>query len=151
MTTVVKFPRRSEPLPGGWQNEEFQQIVAACSGSVSVGEASGWEIGITDNGDPQVYLIGPPPDYDCILCISRVGRHYVIEDGHGRVLLEHDSPMLLAEQALSALRRRKAALLAQIAAAWHAFREAFEEKTETLTAEPMEVLVHIAPQLAALA
>ena len=38
---------------------------------------------------------------------DRVGRHYVIEDGHGRVLLEHDSPMLLAEQALSALRRRK--------------------------------------------
>ena len=40
MTTVVKFPRRIEPLPGGWQNDEFQQIVAACSGSVSVGEAT---------------------------------------------------------------------------------------------------------------
>ena len=151
MTTVVKFPRRSEPLPQGWQNDELQQIVAACSSSVSVGEASGWEIGMTEHGDPQVYLIGPPPGYDCILCISRVGRHYVIEDGHGRVLLEHDSPMLLAEQALSALRRRKAALLAQIAVAWQAFREAFEEKTEALTAEPMEVLVHLAPQLAALA
>jgi hypothetical protein len=126
MSTVVNFPKRSEPgrserLPDGWRNDELQQIVSACSGSVSVGEASGWEI------------------------------HYVIEDGHGRVLLEHDSPMLLAEQALAALRRRKAALLAQIAIAWHAFREAFEEKTEALTAEPMEVLAHLAPQLAALA
>jgi hypothetical protein len=156
MSTVVNFPKRSEPgrterLPDGWRNDELQQIVSACSGSVSVGEASGWEIGTTEGGDPQVYLIGPPPGYDCILCISRVGRHYVIEDGHGRVLLEHDSPMLLAEQALAALRRRKAALLAQIAVAWHAFREAFEEKTEALTAEPMEVLAHLAPQLAALA
>jgi hypothetical protein len=151
MTTVVKFPRRSEPLPEGWQNDELQQIVAACSGSVATGEATGWEIGVTDAGDPQVYLIGPPPNYDCILCISRVGRHYVIEDGHGRVLLEHDSPMLLAEQALAALRRRKAALLSQIAIAWQVFREAFEEKTEALTAEPMEVLLHLAPQLAALA
>jgi hypothetical protein len=151
MSTVVEFPRRSERLPVGWRGDELQQIVAACSGSVSVGEASGWEIGVTDSGDPQVYLIGPPPDYDCILCISRVGRHYVIEDGHGRVLLEHDSPMLLAEQALAALRRRKMALLAQIAVAWQAFREAFEEKTEALTAEPIEVLAHLAPQLAALA
>jgi hypothetical protein len=151
MTTVVKFPRPNERLPHGWQNDELQQIVAACSGSVSAGEASGWDIGVTDSGDPQVYLIGPPPDYDCILCISRVGRHYVIEDGRGRVLLEHDSPMLLAEQALAALRRRKVALLAQVAVVWHAFREAFEEKTEALTGEPMEVLVHLAPQLAALA
>jgi len=151
MSTVVKFPGRTLALPQGWQQDELQQIVATCSGSVAAGEASGWEVGVTDEGDPQVYLIGPPPNFDCILCISRVGRHYVIEDGQGRVLLEHDSPMLFAEQALAALRRRKEILLAKVAVAWHAFREAFEEKTEALTAEPMEVLVHFAPQLAALA
>jgi hypothetical protein len=151
MSTVVNFPRRSERLPDGWRSDELSEIVSACSGSVSVGDASGWEIGTTESGDPQVYLIGPPPDYDCILCISRVGGRYVIEDGHGRPLLEHDSPMLLAEQALAALRRRKVALLAQVAIVWHAFREAFEEKTDVLMAEPMEVLMHLAPQLAALA
>ena len=75
-------------------------------------------------------LLGPPPDYDCILSISRLGRLYVIEDGHGRVLFEHDNPMLLAEQATAALRRRKASLVARIAVAWCALREAFEEKTE---------------------
>ena len=148
---VVPFPHRLPAAPHGWQQDELQQIVSACSGSVSVGEASGWEIGVTDHGDPQVYLIGPRPDYDCILCISRIGRNYVIEDGQGRVLVEHASPVLLAEQALSALRARKAALVAKVAIVWHAFREAFEEKTEALTAEPMEVLVHLAPQLAALA
>ena len=149
--SVVKFPERPQPVPQGWQSSELQQIVAACSGTVSVGEASGWEVGVTEIGEPQVYLIGPPPNYDCILCISRIGGHYVIEDGNGRVLLEHDSPLLLAEQALAALRRRKAALLAQVAAGWYAFREAFEEKTEALAAEPAEILVHIMPQLATLA
>ncbi len=151
MSTVVKFPGRTPAVPEGWYQDELQQIVSACSGSVSVGEASGWEIGVTDKGDPQVYLIGPPPAYDCILCISRVGRHYLIEDGHGRVLHEHDSTMLLAEQTLSALRRRKGLMLAKVSVAWCAFREFFEEKAEALTAEPMELLVHFAPQLAALA
>jgi len=80
---VVRFPTRAVAAPNGWQSGEFQQIVAACSGSMSLGEASGWEIGTTEHGDPQVYLIGPPPDYDCVLCISRVAGHYVIEDGQG--------------------------------------------------------------------
>ena len=144
MSTVVNFPKRSERLPDGWRSDELSEIVSACSGSVSLGEASGWEIGTTESGEPQVYLIGPQPDYDCILCISRIGRRYVIEDGFGRVLLEQDSTLLLAEQALAALRRRKAALLAQVAVVWHAVREAFEDKTEALGAESMEVLTHLA-------
>ncbi|MCX7311451.1 MAG: hypothetical protein NTV56_06925 [Alphaproteobacteria bacterium] len=75
----------------------------------------------------------------------------MIEDGTGRVLYEHDSPMLLAEQAATALRRRRTALVARIAVAWCALREAFEEKTEAMMAEPMELLTHLAPQFAALA
>ena len=149
--TVIRFPRTSPPTPSGWPAVEMQQIVAACSGAIAAGEASGWETGVTEQGEPQVYLIGPPPAYDCILCISRVGRSTVIEDGRGQVLLEQDGSRLLAEHALAALRRRKAAVLAQVAVAWHALREAFEEKTEALTAESMEVLTHLAPQLAALA
>jgi len=151
MSKVVKFPDRAPPLPEGWQADDMQKVIAACSSAVAVGEASTWEIGVTELGDPQVYLMGSPPDYNCILCISRVGRRFVIEDGEGHVLVEQDSPRQLAEQALTALRRRKAALLAKVAVAWHAFREAFEEKTEALTGETMEALVHLAPQLAALA
>jgi hypothetical protein len=125
--------------------------MAVSAGAMKAGEASGWDVGMTEQGDPQIYLLGPPPDYDCILCISRLGGRYVIEDGSGRVLFEHDNPMLLAEQATAALRRRKAAIVARIAVAWCALREAVEEKTEVLMAEPMELLTHFGPQLAALA
>ena len=149
--TVVNFPTGTRPQKRGWQPEELRELAAACSDAIARGQASEWEIGVTERGEPQLYLIGPPPGYDCILCISRIGGHFVIEDGRGQVMLEHDSSLLLAEQALSALRRRKAALLAQVAAAWQAFREAFEEKTEALTSEPAEILVYMVPQLATLA
>jgi len=149
MTTVVRFPRAAETLPQGWRTPELQQFIAVSACSIADGEATGWEVGETEQGDPQVYLIGPGPAYECILCISRVGGRYVIEDGRGRVLLEHDSPMLLAEQAIAALRRRKAIVVAQISLAWYAFREMFEERTDALTEESMDVLVVLAPQLAA--
>jgi hypothetical protein len=148
---VVKFPRAMTRTDEGWQSVELQPFLAVSANAIAAGEASGWDVGVTDNGDPQVFLLGPPPDYDCILCISRLGRLYVIEDGAGRVLFEHDNPMLLAEQATAALRRRKGAIVARVAIAWCALREAFEEKTEAMMAEPMELLAHIAPQLAALA
>jgi hypothetical protein len=151
MTNVVKFPRPTEPDGQGWQSTEMQQVMQTCAASIAAGEASGWEVGATELGDPQVYLVGPSPDYDCILCISRIGRRYLIEDGNGNVVFEHDNPMLLAEQATAALRRRKAAIVARIAVAWCALREAIEEKTEALMAEPLELLSHVAPQLAALA
>ena len=149
--TVVKFPTPPEKVATSWQPVELQQFLAVSADAIAAGEASGWEIGFTERNDPQVYLLGPPPDYECILSISRLGRLYVIEDGNGRVLFEHDNPMLLAEQATAALRRRKASLVARIAVAWCALREAFEENTEVLMAEPIELLTHVAPQLATLA
>jgi hypothetical protein len=147
---VVKFPHAAMKACEGWQSAELQQFLAMSSGAIAAGEASGWEVGITERGDPQVFLVGPPPDYDCILSISRLGRLYVIEDGAGRVLFEHDNPMLLTEQVAAALRRRKMAIIARVAVAWCALREAFEEKTEAMMAEPIELLTHISPQLAAL-
>ena len=149
--TVVKFPTPPEKVAASWQPVELQQFLAVSADAIAAGEASGWEIGFTERNDPQVYLLGPPPDYECILSISRLGRLYVIEDGNGRVLFEHDNPMLLAEQATAALRRRRASLVARIAVAWCALREAFEENTEVLMAEPIELLTHVAPQLATLA
>jgi hypothetical protein len=149
--TVLEFPRSQKLPPEGWRSDEMNRLVNACAGAIAKGEASGWEVGTTENGDPQIYLLGPPPDYDCILCISRLGRHYLIEDGSGKVVFEHDNLMLLAEQAATVLSRRKTAIVARIAVAWYAIRETIEEKTEALMAEPIEVLSHMAPQLAALA
>lgn len=149
--SVVKFQRRRAPSGEGWRAAELQQFIAVSANAVAAGEASGWESGSTERGDPQLFLIGPPPDYDCILSISRLGETYVIEDGAGRVLCEQHSAVKLAEQAAAALRRRKAALISRLAVAWCALHEVFEEKTEAMMAEPMDILAHVAPQLAALA
>lgn len=134
-----------------WHATEMRTLSGVCAAFVSKGEAIGWETGQTEQGDPQLYLLGTAPDHDCVLCVSRLGRLYVLEDGEGRVLFEHDSVMLLAEHMRTALRRRKGAIVARVVLAWCVVREAIEEKIEPFLAEPVELLTHVAPQLAALA
>ena len=148
---VVPFPHVPEVLPQGWQAVELTRLTNACVASIPNGDISAWEIGATEYGDPQLYLLGPAPEHDCILSISRLGRLYVLEDGKGQVLFENDDLMLLAEQTCSALRRKKAEFVARLAVCWCAVREFFEEKVEPVLAEPMEVVSHFAPHFAALA
>ena len=147
---VVAF-RPREPLPMQWQGAEINAMLAACGDALDKGAATSWHVGSTEAGDPQLYLLGPAPDYDCILSISRLGRLYVLEDGQGHVLFEHDAMGHLADQVRSTLRRHKTAIVAKVVLAWGAVRTAFEERVEPMLAEPMEVLTHVAPQLAALA
>ena len=147
---VIHFPR-SQELPQGWQNSELTRLTNACAGSVSMGDVSGWEIGTTEYGDPQLYLLGPAPEHECILSISRLGRLYVLEDGKGQVMFENDSLVTLAEETCSALRRKKAEFVARLTVCWCAVREFFEEKVEPMLAEPIEVITHFAPHFAALA
>ena len=106
--SVVKFQRRRAPSGEGWQAAELQQFIAVSANAIAAGDASGWESGSTERGDPQLFLIGPPPDYDCILSISRLGEAYVIEDGAGRVLCEQRSAVKLAEHAAPAIARAPA-------------------------------------------
>jgi len=146
---VVQFPRTPEPSSAGWQSTELTKLTNACA-AVPGNDLGGWEVGSTECGDPQLYLLGPAPDHDCVLSISRLGRLYILEDGKGTVLFEHDNLTQLAEQTCAALRRRKTEVVAQFAICWCAVREFFEEKVEPMLAEPMEVLSHFAPQLAAL-
>jgi hypothetical protein len=148
--SVVSF-RPREPLPMHWQGIEINAMLAACGEALDRGAATSWHIGSTEAGDPQLYLLGPAPDYDCILSISRLGRLYVLEDGRGQVLCEHDAMGHLADQVRSTLSRHRTAIAAKVMVAWAALREAFEERVEPMLAEPMEMLTHIAPQLAALA
>lgn len=147
---VVKFPT-VPAAPLGWQTAEVQRLMSACAAHARHWRATGWEYGMTERGEPQLYLLGPLPEQDCILSVSRLGRLYVLEDGQGRVLYEHHNLLLLAEQASAALRKSGRALVARVAVAWCALREFVEEKVEPVLAEPVEVLTHIAPQLAALA
>jgi len=146
---IVQFPHAKE-LPQGWQASELTRLTNTCAASIPNGDVSGWEVGQTEYGDPQLYLLGPAPEHDCILSISRLGRLYVLEDGKGQVLLENDDIMMMAEQTCSALRRRKVELIARLTVCWCAVREFFEEKVEPMMAEPMEVVSHFAPHLAAL-
>jgi hypothetical protein len=148
---VIHFARAQETLPQGWQASELTKLTNACAASIPSREITGWEVGATECGDPQLYLLGPAPEHDCILSISRLGRLYVLEDGKGQVLFENDDILQLAEQTCSALRRRKAEFVARLAVCWCAVREFFEEKVEPVLAEPMEVVAHFAPHLAALA
>lgn len=150
MTVVAFVPRKPHVTPGGWQSAELQRVLDACAESVARGDISGWDTGVTEAGDPQLYLLGPAPDRECVLCLSRLGRLYVLEDGEGRILHEHDGISLLAEQVRGALRRKKSAIVARIALGWIALKETVEERIEALTAEPAEVLTHLVPQVAAL-
>jgi hypothetical protein len=149
MTVIAfqsKLPQRDRP----WRSGELEAIVDNLAPELG-GGAGGWDIGETELGDPQFYLLGPPPHAECILCISRLGRIYVLEDGAGRVLLEHNSLAVLAEQARSLLRKKKTQIAARAALIWCALRESFEEKLEAIMGEGEELLAHVGPQLAALA
>lgn len=148
--TVVSFSPRNK-FPSGWRSAEVQELLTGCATSLSSGEVSGWESGETETGDPQLYLLGPAPDYECVFCVSRLSGLYVLEDGNGAILLEHRNLGVLSQRLRAFLSRRRLMICAKAAIVWVALRQTIEEKIEPLLAEPMEVATHFAPQLAALA
>ena len=144
--TVLAFHRQPRQL--GWNRSELETIATAFSPAVGAGEASGWVVAETERGDPQVYLLGPNPDQDCILSISRLGRDYIVEDGTGGLLSERGCLLLLAEQLRLLMRRRTSALVARIGLVWIAWRKAAEEaeeQVEPMMAEPIEIISHLVP------
>ena len=148
--TVIAFEPKVLQLDGAWRTGELNTIVERLAPESSRGGARRWDVGITDIGDPQFYLLGPPHD-ECILCISRLGRLYVLEDGHGQLLFEHNSLLALAEQARVVLQKKKTQIVARVALVWCAVRETIEEKLDAVVVEGEELLAHYVPQLAALA
>ena len=148
--TVIAFQPKVLQLDGPWRTGEINMIVERLAPESSRGGARRWDVGITDIGDPQFYLLGHPHD-ECILCISRLGRLYVLEDGHGQLLFEHNSLLALAEQARVVLQKKKTQIVARVALVWCAVRETIEEKLDAVVVEGEELLAHCVPQLAALA
>jgi hypothetical protein len=149
--TVIMFESKLPQRDGPWRASELKEIMDGLAAELSSGEAGGWDVGVTEIGDPQFYLLGLPPHEECIVCISRLGRIYVLEDGAGRVLFEHNSIVTLAEQARSILQKKKAQIVVRAALLWSAAREIFEEKLEAVVGESEELLTHFVPQLAAFA
>jgi hypothetical protein len=153
--TVIPFHTRARAVgsdAGGWRSAELEILVAALAPTESAeGQPIGWAAGVTEAGDPQFYLLAPPPQEECICCISRLGRSYILEDGAGRILFEHNSLVMLAERAQATLQRKKTQILGRVALMWFAIREAFEERFDAVMGEGDELLVHLVPQLAVLA
>jgi hypothetical protein len=146
--SVVAFPRRKSTARGaGWRDDELRALVAAFDAS----QARSWDVGATERGDPQFYLLGPAPDHDCLFCVSRLAHGYVLEDGAGRILGEAPALHLLAEEARRAIARAGRSFVARATLLLCAIRLTIEEKLEPVIEEAQELLTRLAPQIAALA
>jgi len=149
--TVIAFAPKPSQQDGVWQAREMNTMQRTFADKVGNGEASGWATGSTEAGDPQFYLLGVPPEQDCILSISRIGRLYILEDGAGRVLHEDANVADICKKAKAFLCETKASIIARVVLLWGALRHTFEEKIEPVLSEGEELLMHVAPQLAAVA
>ena len=138
---VIAFRK---PQVGAWSEAELRTL----GETLDIGRrGQGWDTGMTENGDAQFYLLGP--DQVCTLCVSRVNGLYVLEDGRGALLFEHRSLPLVAMHARGALRKTRWPLVARIVMVWCTIRHMIQDEVEPLMLEGEELLVHVAPQLAA--
>ena len=146
--SVVAFEREQET--GVWSERELNTIVAAFQAALAPSTGREWETGTTERGDAQFYLLGPLPDQACELCVSRIGARYILEDGSGRLLFEHRNLDIVALHARAAV-PSTSWLMVKAITLWCAIRNAVHDKLEPMIAESEELLVQLAPQLAAFA
>jgi hypothetical protein len=146
--SVVAFER--QPVTGVWSESELNTIVAVLNAALAPATGREWETGMTENGDAQFYLLGPVPEQACELCLSRIGRRYVLEDGCGRLLFEHRNLDLVVLHARAAV-PSTSWLMVRVITMWCAVRSVFHEKLEPMLAEAEDLLIQLAPQLAAFA
>jgi hypothetical protein len=141
---VIAFERKQ--IQGAWSEAELNII----AGTLNVARnGRDWDTGLTENGDAQLYLLGPGPEQACELCVSRIGGRYILEDGAGRLLFEHGSLPLVALHARSALRATRWWVVARIVLLWCTIRDVIHDRIEPLLTESEELLVDLTPQLAA--
>jgi hypothetical protein len=146
--SVVAFERKQND--GEWSERELSTITAALNAALAPSTGRAWEIGMTEKGDAQFYLLGPLPDQACELCVSRIGGRYILEDGSGRLLFEHRNLDLVVLHARAAI-PSTSWLMVRVIILWCAIRNVLHERIEPMLAEGEELLVQWAPQLAAFA
>jgi hypothetical protein len=145
--SVVEFPRPVRNSCRTWHQDEMQRLVALYSAHAASGEVVGWEIGATEAEDPQFYLLGP--EHDCVLCVSRVGRLYVLEDGLGALVADDARLEPVIDKASQVLTVPKVSFGMRMLLSLCAVRVTIEQKLEPFLAESTETLTRFAPQLAA--
>lgn len=147
---VIPFMPAASDLRS-WSPHELEALVSVYDAHAVRGDAASWDVGATELEDPQFFILGPAPDLTCIVAISRVGRIYVLENGTGQVLDEGTSLDRVVSRAKTvATECKPLGLIARLTVVVTAIRVAFEERIEPVLAESEEVLLRIAPQLAAL-
>lgn len=156
--TVISLDAHRADRGGYWRPEELQQLCSIFAAHAARGSAGGWQTDATERGDPQFYLLGEGPGQECLLCISRIARSYILEDGEGGVIAEHANLAVIGEKAIRLQLGGRPSIAMRIGLMWIAFKcsmedklHSAEEKMEPLLAEPLELMSHIVPQLAALA
>lgn len=147
--TVVPFTRPSDA--SAWSLAELVELSRLVRLLGRRRGAQGWEIGATERGDPQFYVLGPAPEQACVASVSRIGSTYVLEDGAGRILREERSIGDLVEGATAAFpAARRLPLTARALVALCAGRAFVDEKMVAIE-ESLEILARVAPQIAVLA
>jgi len=146
--SVVAFERKQDS--GEWSDKELSALVAAFGAALAPGTGREWETGMTERGDAQFYLLSPLPDQACELCVSRIGRRYILEDGSGRLLFEHWNLELVGLHAKAAV-PSTSWLMVRAITLWCAIRNTMHERVEPLLLEGEELFVQFVPQLAAFA
>ena len=146
--SVVAFERKQDS--GEWSEKELSTLVAALGAAIAPGTGREWETGMTEKGDVQFYLLGPLPEQACELCVSRIERRYILDDGSGRLLFEHRNLDLVALHAKAAV-PSTSWLMVRAITLWCAIRSTIHEKAEPWLVEGEELLVQFVPQLAAFA
>lgn len=144
--SVVAFERKQDAAM--WTEAELNTIVSALHAALAPATGRTWETGATESGDAQFYLLGSRPEQACELCVSRIGRRYILEDGSGRLLFEHKNLDLVVLHAKAAVSSTPW-LMVRVITLWCAIRSAIQEKFEPILIEGEEILVQVAPQLAA--
>src|SRR3954452_6466718 len=124
--SVVEFERKQ--TMGLWSEAELNTIVTGLNGALASGNGRGWETGMTETGDAQFYLLGPLPDQACELCVSRIGGRYILKDGSGRFLFEHQSLALVALHAKAAVQSMRGWLVARAVLLWCTIRHLIHDK-----------------------
>jgi len=145
---VVQFP--APELQTCWRQDELQSLLALHSVSLERYPGASWSVGRTEVGDPQFYLLGGTPDLDCIMCMTRIGRLYVLEDGAGTLVAEDTRLARIEHVASRMLARRRLSVVAHSLLGLCAFRAVLDQKAELMFAESMEHVSRFAPQFAAL-
>lgn len=147
--TVISFPAQATQRAGSWDSGEIEQLVGIFNLYAAEGLATEWSFGATEVGDPQFYVVGPAPECDSVLSVSRIGGLYVLEDGMGRVLRDDASLKVITATAEARLRPRRVGPVGRVVFGIGALRVAVQERIEPLIVESEELFVRTAPQLAA--